>query len=116
VGGQQAVDRFFASEGIERDYSGPIAEAEVWKSFLDEFPPEERAEAFDVIVTGYARVEHVNTHLEATLTRARGLMQGRGEKIAQLEEKIAQLEEKIARLEEENAQLRAEAERQGVRD
>jgi transcriptional regulator with XRE-family HTH domain len=113
---QQAVNRFFASEGIERDYSGPIAEAEVWKMFLDEFPPEERPVAFDVIVSGYARVEHLNMSLQAALTRAQGLIQGRGEKIAQLEKLLRERDEENAKLRQENAQLRAEAERQGVRD
>ena len=117
---EQAVNRFFASEGIERDYSGPIAEAEVRERFLAEFSPEERARAFGEVVDEYAR-------LELSLTNAQGLIRG----IAQLEEEIArlrqenaQLEEKIAKMEklirERNERVhapsRAEAERRGVRD
>jgi transcriptional regulator with XRE-family HTH domain len=112
---EQAVNRFFASEGIERDYSGPIAEAEVWERFLDEFSPEERAKAFGEVVDRYALLERFNINninaqgfirdLEASLSEAQGFIRG-----------IAELEEEIARLRQENAQLRAEAERRGVRD
>jgi transcriptional regulator with XRE-family HTH domain len=111
---QQAVNRFFASEGIERDYSGPIAEAEVWKRFVDEFSPEERPGAFGELTVGNPRREREK------------LLREHREQNAQLEEKIAQLEEKIAKLEalverrERNEQIhapsRAEAERQGARD
>jgi transcriptional regulator with XRE-family HTH domain len=121
---QQAVNRFFASEGIERDYSGPIAEAEGWKRFLDEFSPEERPGAFSAVLLGYARLEQANVNLEANFTRLRKLLRERDEQTAQRDEKIAQLEEKVAKLEKRlrerneqmHAQLRAEAERQGVRD
>jgi hypothetical protein len=108
----QAANRFFASEGIERDYSGPIAEAEVWERFQDEFSPEERAKAFGEVVDRYALLEWFNISaqgfirdLEASLREAQGFIRG-----------IAELEEEIARLRQENAQLRAEAEQRGVRD
>jgi transcriptional regulator with XRE-family HTH domain len=98
---QQALNRFFASEGIERDYSGPIAEAEGWKRFLEDFSPEERPGAFSAVLLGYARLEQANVNLEANFTRLRKLLRERDEQTAQRDEKIAQLEA-------ENAQLRAE--------
>jgi transcriptional regulator with XRE-family HTH domain len=115
---QQALNRFFASEGIERDYSGPIAEAEVWERFLGEFSPEERANAFGEVVLGYARLERLNMNLQANFTRAQEVLRERGEKIAQLEEIIAKMEkQKLGReVEEIHVPSRAEAERQGVRD
>jgi transcriptional regulator with XRE-family HTH domain len=97
---------------IERDYSEPIAEAEVWERFLDQFSPEERAKAFGEVVDRYALLERFNISaqgfirdLEASLREAQGFIRG-----------IAELEEEIALLRQENAQLRAEAERRGVRD
>jgi transcriptional regulator with XRE-family HTH domain len=115
---EQAVNRFFASEGIERDYSGPIAEAEVWERFLGEFSPEERANAFGEVVLGYARLERLNMNLQANFTRAQEVLRERGEKIAHLEEIIAKMEkQKLGReVEEIHVPSRAEAERQGVRD
>jgi transcriptional regulator with XRE-family HTH domain len=121
---QQAANRFFASEGIERDYSGPLAEAEAWERFLDEFSPEERPGAFSAVLLGYARLEHARANLEANFTRSQKMLREGREQTAQLEEKIGQLEEKIAKMEkrlrERNEQVhapsRAEAERQGVRD
>jgi transcriptional regulator with XRE-family HTH domain len=116
---EQAANRFFASEGIERDYSGPIAEAEVWERFLDEFSPEERAKAFGEVVDGYALLERLNMNLEASLSRAEGFIRDLEASLREAQgfiRGIAELEEEIARLRQENAQLRAEAERRGVRD
>jgi transcriptional regulator with XRE-family HTH domain len=121
---ERALNRFFASEGIERDYSGPIAEEEVSERFLDEFSPEERPGAFSAVLLGYARLEHARANLEANFTRLQKMLREGREQTAQLEEKIGQLEEKIAKMEkrlrERNEQVhapsRAEAERQGVRD
>jgi transcriptional regulator with XRE-family HTH domain len=79
---QQALNRFFASEGIERDYSGPTAEAEAWKRFLENFSPEERPRAFSAVLLGYARLEQANVNLEANFTRLRKLLQERDEKSA----------------------------------
>jgi transcriptional regulator with XRE-family HTH domain len=120
---QHALNRFFASEGIERDYSGPIAEAEGWKNFLEEFSPEERPGAFSAVLLGYARLERAYENVEANYTRLQKMLREGREQNAQLEEKIGQLEEKIAKMEkrfrERNEQVhtpsRAEAEQQGFR-
>ena len=104
---------------IERDYSEPIAEAEVWERFLDQFSPEERAKAFGEVVDRYALLERFYMNLEANFTRAQGVIRDLEASLrgAQgLIRGIAELEEEIALLRQENAQLRAEAERQGVRD
>jgi transcriptional regulator with XRE-family HTH domain len=82
---QQALNRFFASEGIERDYSGPTAEAEAWKRFLENFSPEERPRAFSAVLLGYARLEQANVNLEANFTRLRKLLQERDEKSAKMD-------------------------------
>jgi transcriptional regulator with XRE-family HTH domain len=114
----QAANRFFASEGIERDYSGPISEAEVEKRFVDEFSPEERATAFGKLALDYALVERANVTLQANFTRAQEVLRERGEKIAQLEEIIAKMEKhKLGReIEEIHVPERAESEQRGVRD
>jgi transcriptional regulator with XRE-family HTH domain len=104
---------------IERDYSEPIAEAEVWERFLDQFSPEERAKAFGEVVDRYALLERFYMNLEANFTRAQGVIRDLEASLrgAQgLIRGIAELEEEIALLRQENAQLRAEAERRGVRD
>ena len=124
----QAANRFFASEGIERDYGGPISEAEVEKRFVDEFSPEERATAFGKLALDYALVERANVNLQANFTRAQEVLRERGEKIAQLEERIAKMDtHKLGRdieeihvsplePEEMHASERTQAERQDARD
>jgi transcriptional regulator with XRE-family HTH domain len=104
---------------IERDYSEPIAEAEVWERFLDEFSPEERAKAFGEVVDRYALLERFYMNLEANFTRAQGVIRDLEASLREAQgfiRGIAELEEEIALLRQENAQLRAEAERRGVRD
>ena len=108
---QQALNRFFASEGIERDYSGPTAEAEAWKRFLEDFSPEERPRAFSAVLLGYARLEQANVNLESNFTRLRKLLQERDEKSAKMDTYNIGRE-----VEEIHVPSRAEAERQGVRD
>jgi transcriptional regulator with XRE-family HTH domain len=117
----QAANRFFASEGIERDYGGPIAEAEVEKRFVDEFSPEERATAFGELALAYALVERAYVNLQANFTRAQKVLRERGEEIAQPEETTAKMDTyNIGRDTEEihvsGWPSRAEAERKGVRD
>jgi transcriptional regulator with XRE-family HTH domain len=111
---QQALNRFFASEGIERDYSGPTAEAEAWKRFLENFSPEERPRAFSAVLLGYARLEQANVNLEANFTRLRKLLQERDEKSAKMD--TYNIGREIEKIYVSPPPSRAEAERQVGRE
>jgi transcriptional regulator with XRE-family HTH domain len=105
---ERTARRAIASEGIPQVSIGDIAEGEVAKRFLDEFPPEERPLAFGEVALGYARLERANVNLEANFTRAQRLIREHGEKIARLEEENAQLREVYGQVKAEKTRTEAE--------